>query len=65
MIKTCSIRAQSHVLVLRAHTREKKWTAFATDPEWLARRAETERDGQIVASLSNQILQPTAFSAVR
>ena len=45
--------------------REQKWNAFATDPEWLAKRAETERDGQIVASVNNQILQPTAFSSVR
>jgi hypothetical protein len=45
--------------------REKKWGAFASDPEWLAKRAKTERDGPIVASLSNAILQPTAFSAVR
>lgn len=45
--------------------RERKWNAFASDPEWLARRAETERDGAIVASLSSQILQPTAFSSVR
>jgi hypothetical protein len=45
--------------------REKKWNAFAADPEWLSARAETEKDGQIVASLSNQILQPTGFSSVR
>jgi hypothetical protein len=45
--------------------REQKWTAFMTDPEWLAKRAETERDGPIVASLSNSILQPTSFSAVK
>ena len=45
--------------------REQRWTAFATDPEWVARRAETERDGPIVASIENKILQPTAFSAVR
>lgn len=45
--------------------REKKWTAFMTDPDWLTARAETERDGPIVASLSNTILQPTAFSAVK
>ena len=44
--------------------RETKWAAFASDPEWLEKRAETEKDGQIVASLSNQILQPTSFSAV-
>jgi hypothetical protein len=45
--------------------REAKWNAFAGDPEWLAKRAETERDGPIVAKISNEILQPTAFSAVR
>jgi hypothetical protein len=45
--------------------REQKWNAFASDPEWLAKRAETEKDGPIVASLSNMILTPTAFSAVK
>lgn len=45
--------------------REKKWTAFATDPEWLAARAETEKDGQIVAKVVNSLLQPTAFSSVK
>ena len=45
--------------------REKKWTAFMSDPEWIAKRAESERDGPIVASISNTILQPTAFSAVK
>ena len=45
--------------------REAKWDAFATDPEWLAKRAETEKDGAIVASLNNQILQPTSFSSVQ
>ncbi|MDP9096014.1 MAG: NIPSNAP family protein [Pseudomonadota bacterium] len=45
--------------------REAKWTAFQTDPEWLAKRAETERDGQIVANIVSQILSPTRFSAVK
>jgi hypothetical protein len=45
--------------------REKKWTAFMNDPTWIAARAETERDGAIVASLSNTILQPTSFSSVK
>ena len=45
--------------------REKKWGAFMTDPTWLAARAETEEDGAIVASVSNQILQPTSFSSVK
>ena len=45
--------------------RETKWGAFATDPEWLAKRAETEKDGAIVAKVSNAILRPTSFSAVK
>jgi hypothetical protein len=45
--------------------REKKWNAFQADPEWHAKRAETERDGPIVASLSNSFLQPTPFSSVK
>ncbi|MGE0747249.1 MAG: NIPSNAP family protein [Rhodospirillales bacterium] len=45
--------------------RDKKWNAFGTDPEWIAKRTETERDGPIVASLTNTILQPTAFSSVK
>ena len=45
--------------------RERRWDAFATDPEWLAARAETERDGPIVARVANEILQPTTFSSVR
>ena len=45
--------------------RDQKWAAFASDPEWLEKRAETEKDGQIVASVNNQILLPTAFSSVK
>ncbi|NVN86380.1 MAG: NIPSNAP family protein [Rhodopseudomonas sp.] len=45
--------------------REQKWNAFATDPEWLAARAKTEEDGQIVDNIVNQLLQPTAFSALK
>ena len=45
--------------------REKKWTTFMSDPDWIAKRAESERDGPIVASISNTILQPTAFSSVK
>ena len=45
--------------------RETKWAAFQNDPEWIAKRAETEKDGAIVANVTNAILQPTAFSAVK
>jgi len=45
--------------------REKKWNAFQSDPEWIAKRGESERDGPIVASLSSSFLQPTSFSSVK
>ncbi len=45
--------------------REQKWAAFQADPEWIAKRAETEKDGPIVGHITNTILQPTAFSSVR
>ena len=45
--------------------REAKWEAFANDPEWHEKRAESEKDGPIVATLSNQILLPTGFSSVK
>ena len=45
--------------------RETKWTAFMADPEWIAKRAESEKDGMIVANIVNQFLVPTAFSSVK
>jgi len=45
--------------------RERKWSAFGTDPEWLKARAESERDGPILARIRNQFLAPTAYSALK
>lgn len=44
--------------------RETKWGAFQNDPEWQQARAETEKDGQIVAKISSQFLAPTSYSRV-
>jgi hypothetical protein len=45
--------------------REKKFAAFQSDPEWIEARRKSEENGTLVASISNSILAPTAFSAVR
>lgn len=45
--------------------REAKWTAFQNDPEWIAKRADSEQDGPIVGNIVNAFLQPTGFSAVK
>ena len=45
--------------------RETKWNAFQADPEWIAKRAETEADGPIVSNITNEFLAPTKFSSVK
>ncbi|MFL5256422.1 MAG: NIPSNAP family protein [Rhodopila sp.] len=45
--------------------RERKWNAFAADPEWLSARAKTEANGPIVAKVTNYILAPTPYSSVQ
>lgn len=45
--------------------REARWNAFQADPDWIARRAETEKDRPIVARIENTFLAPTDFSALR
>jgi len=45
--------------------REQKWNAFQADPEWIRERAETEKDGQIVANIASSFLTPTSYSSVK
>ena len=45
--------------------RDQKWGAFMADPEWQAKRAETEKDGAVVARVENHILAPTPYSSVQ
>jgi hypothetical protein len=45
--------------------RETKWNAFQADPEWIKERAETEKDGQIVANIASSFLTPTSYSSVK
>ena len=45
--------------------REKKWTTFQADPAWIAARADSERDGPILANVTSSLLTPTAFSSVK
>lgn len=42
--------------------REERWAAFQNDPEWVEKRTASERNGPLIASQSNALLQPTAFS---
>jgi hypothetical protein len=45
--------------------REQKWAAFVADPDWKAAVVESEKNGPLVARSTNEILTPTAFSAMK
>ncbi len=45
--------------------RERKWNAFAVDPEWLTARAETEKNGPLISHFSNAIMAPTSYSPMK
>jgi hypothetical protein len=45
--------------------RERLWNAFQADPEWIAARAETEKNGPILTHFENMILAPTSYSKIK
>jgi hypothetical protein len=45
--------------------RERIWAAFMSDQEWIKARAESEKNGPIVANIHNKLLAPTAYSRLR
>ena len=45
--------------------RARAWGAFQADPGWQRDRAETEKDGPIVARVRNQFWQPTPYSPLQ
>jgi hypothetical protein len=45
--------------------RDQAWAAFRADQERLRIFEETERDGPLVARITNTIMRPTAYSPLR
>ncbi len=46
--------------------REKAWTSFVSSPEWTKMKAQPGvSDPEIVSNISNSLLRPMAFSAVK
>ncbi len=45
--------------------REQAWGAFQVDEGWIRDRAETERDGPLVARVHNQLWRATEFSPTK
>ena len=44
---------------------EKSWKAFVNDPEWKRVKAETERDGKLVAKVESVYMNPTDYSPIK
>jgi hypothetical protein len=45
--------------------REQAWAAFLADPDWQTARAESERDGPILARIRNELWRPTPYSPLQ
>ena len=45
--------------------RERVFGGFMSDPEWHKVRAETEKNGPLVAKISNMFLAPTPYSKMK
>ena len=45
--------------------RERLWDAFFKDPEWIQAKYDSEKDGPIVSLVTNRILKPTEYSALK
>ncbi len=45
--------------------RDKAWAALGADQERLKLFAETERDGPLVAKITNTVMRPTAYSPMQ
>ena len=45
--------------------RERVFSGFMSDPEWQKARGESEKNGPIVASITNSFLAPTAYSKLK
>jgi hypothetical protein len=63
-------KGAGHTLVyLLAHASREaataSWLAFRADPEWVALKAKTEKDGALTSKIESVFLAPTAFSPLR
>ena len=61
--------AQSQLVYLLAfpsrEAREAAWSSFRSDPEWVAVRDESHRDGELTARIESVLLSPTDYSPLK
>jgi hypothetical protein len=44
---------------------QEAWKSFAADPEWQEVARNSEKDGPLVASITNTVFRPTDFSPLQ
>jgi NIPSNAP len=61
--------AQPKLVYLLAHKSEeeaaKSWAAFRSDPDWIAARDASEKDGKIVEKVESVFMKPLDFSKIK
>ena len=45
--------------------REKSWDAFQKDPDWVKAKADSEKDGPLVAKAVQTFMTPTDYSPIK
>jgi hypothetical protein len=61
-------KADTLIYILAFPSREaakKSWADFQADPEWQKVRAESEKDGKIVKSVTSVFMESTDYSPVK
>jgi hypothetical protein len=61
------LEGKTLVYMLRHKSRaaaKESWAKFVADPEWVALKAETEKDGEFVQKIDSTFMKLTDFSPV-
>ena len=45
--------------------RKKSWDDFGNDPEWKKAKADSEKDGVLVARVESKFMKPTDYSTIK
>ena len=53
------------VVFPNCEAREKAWDSFRKDPEWIAARTESEKDGKLTVKVDSVLIRSTNYAPVK
>ncbi len=66
---TTGAAAENNLVYILAYpsleARKADWEAFGKDPEWIAVKTDSEKDGKLVEKVDSVFLSPTDYSPLR